>query len=543
MIRRRLLAAAALVAPLLLIAGSAAAAPANADYDPLDAARVRAKIGNVEAGIPPQCYAKTGPANPCYVCHTAPHGANQADDAELQQRYDFSPLRHTNPWSNLFVDRRAAIAAIPDADILAWARSDNYTPLRLAAASSARPDEYRLWLPDLDLARGFDDQGFARDGSQWRAFRYKPFPGAFWPTNGSADEVMIRLPPALREDADGRPSREVYRANLAIVEALIATPADAAIDRAIEPVDERAAGLDLDGDGGLGVASRLRGLPPRYAGRSDARPRRGLYPPRTEFLHTLRYLDPQQPDYAARRLKELRYSIKAIDIDDSSIAAHYAEDAREKITGGRPHYSGNALTGQSNDFGWTLTGYIEDAQGRLRLQTREEQLACMGCHTGIGASVDQSFALARKLPGAGGWGLQTLAGQRDRPRAGRNRGEYAEYFERVGGSDDYRANTELLARYFDHNGKPDAARLARVDAALGLRGLLLPSPQRALALNKAYREVVREQSYTLGRDAVLAPLDQHAHRRIDAVEPAPAAAQQRYDDALPWLDWDRELAR
>ena len=33
--------------------------------------------------------------------------------------------------------------------------------------------------PDLDLAKGFDEQGFARDGSFWRAFRYHPFPGGF----------------------------------------------------------------------------------------------------------------------------------------------------------------------------------------------------------------------------------------------------------------------------------------------------------------------------------------------------------------------------
>ncbi|MDB5969135.1 MAG: hypothetical protein JWQ90_1585 [Hydrocarboniphaga sp.] len=529
----------ALIALSLAISGIAAAD----DYDPLAAARVREKIGNVEAGIPPQCYAKTGAANPCYVCHTTARGNNGADDADLQQRYDFSPLRRTMPWTNQFVDRRAAIAKVSDEEILAWARADNYAPLRLAIGKLA---DYRGWKPDLDLEKGFDEHGFARDGSQWRAFRYKPFPGAFWPTNGSADEVMIRLPAGLREDAAGRFSREVYRANLAIVEAMIATPADvadAAIDRRIESIDERAAGIDLDGDGKLGIATHLRGLPARYAGRGDIKPRRGLYPQYTEFLHTVRYLDPQQPDYAARRLKELRYAIKALEIDDLSIATHYQDNAREKLTGDRPHYAGSALTGQSNDYGWTLSGYIEDAQGRLRLQTREEQLYCMGCHTNVGISVDQTFSLARKLPDAKGWGLQTLAGQRDAPQNGRTRGEYAEYFERARGGDDYRANREMLARFFSANGRPDFARIAGVDGSQGLRGLLLPSPQRALALNKAYREVVFEQSYKLGRDAVPMPLDEQVHRQLDQGDPTPKAADHRYDDAQLWLDWNSKTNR
>jgi hypothetical protein len=521
-----------IAAALLLISSSAAH---TGDYDPLAAARVREKIGNVEAGIPPQCYAKTGAANTCYVCHTTPRGNNRADDADLQHRYDFSPLRRSNPWTNAFADRRAAIAKVSDAEILAWARADNYAPLRAAIAKLA---EYRGWKPDLDWSQGFDEQGFARDGSQWRAFRYKPFPSAFWPTNGSTDEVMIRLPATLRADASGRESRAIYRANLAIVEALIATPADiadAAIDRAIESIDERAAGIDLDGDAKLGIATRLRGLPARYAGNSGAKPRRGVYPQNTEFLHTLRYLDPAQPDYAALRLKELRYSIKAQEIDDVSIATHYQDGQREKLTGDRPHYSGNALTGQSNDYGWTLSGYIEDAQGRLRLQTREEQLYCMGCHSNLGITVDQTFSLARKLPGASGWGLQTLAGQHDVPQHGKARGEYAEYFDRARGGDDYRANAEMRSRLFFSNGKLDTARVASVDREQGLRGLLLPSPQRALALNKAYREVVFEQSYKLGRDAVLMPLD--VHRELDKSDPAPKAADTRYDDAQLWLDW------
>ena len=520
---------------LLCLAAAAFAAEAATD-DPYAEAQLKARIGNVEAGVPAQCYAKTGVRNSCYVCHQTPHRLNQADDADLQSSYDFSPLRRSNPWTNLFSAPKAS--ELDTRTVLGWVRQDNYAALLKAAP----PSNYRFWRPDIDLAQGFDEQGYARDGSLWRAFRYKPFPGGFWPTNGSADEVMIRLPPALREDAGGRFSAAIYAANLAIVEALIATPdsvADAGIDHAIEPIDERAAGLDLDGDGRLSPqATRLRGLPSRYAGRSTARPRRYVYPQGTEFLHTVRYLDPNAPDFAARRLKELRYAVKAIEIDDPSIAAHYAEDAREKLTGGRPHYAGSALTGQSNEYGWTLGGFIEDAQGRLRLQTREEQLFCMGCHTGAGSTVDQTFSLARKLPGAEGWGLQSLAGQRDRPQAGRERGEYAEYFERTGSGDDYQANTELQQRFF-RNGRFDMQAFVAAEQAQGLRGLILPSAHRALALDAAYRRIVQAQGYRQGRDALLVPAQ--AHRELAAGDPAPEAAKQRYDDGSPWLSqsWAR----
>lgn len=516
----------AVAAALLTLAASAHA------HDPYAEARRPARIDNVEAGIPAACYARTGARNPCYTCHQGSHALNRADDAGLQQRYEFSPLRRTNPWAGLF--DVPPPAAYDRAELLRWVRDDNYEALRHATP----PPDYRLWKPDLDLAAGFDAEGFARDGSHWRAFRYKPFPGAFWPTNGSADEVMLRLPAALREDAAGRYSAAVYKANLAILETLIATPdtvADAAIERATEAIDERAAGLDLDGDGRIaGLATRLRGLPARYAGRSGLAPRRYVYPRGTEFLHTVRYLDPAAPDQAARRLKELRYSVKALAIDEASIALHYREETRESLTGGRPHYAGNALTGQSNDYGWTLGGFIEDPAGRLRLQTREEQLACMGCHTGIGASVDQTFALARKPPGRAGWGLQSLAGLRDVPQAGQRRGEYADYFERSGSGDDFGANAELRARFFP-NGRFDAAAFAAVERRDGLRGLILPSAERALALDHAYRRLVREQRYRFGRESLLEPA--RAHRRLDPGDPAPPAADHRHDDARPWLDW------
>jgi hypothetical protein len=80
---------------------------------------------------------------------------------------------------------------------------------------------------------------------------------------------------------------------------------------------------------------------------------------------------------------------------------------------------------------------------------------------------------------------------------------YTTYLRENGAGDEFRGNEEVLARFFDDQGrlKPEAASELHGD----ISRLLLPSPERALALNKAYREVVREQSYVRGRDAVITP--------------------------------------
>ena len=62
-------------------------------------------------------------------------------DWRLQQSYAFSEVGLDNRWHNLFVDRRPAIAAERDEDILAYVRVDNYQPLRAVWP-------FRLWLAD-----------------------------------------------------------------------------------------------------------------------------------------------------------------------------------------------------------------------------------------------------------------------------------------------------------------------------------------------------------------------------------------------------------
>ncbi len=515
---------------------AASSGEAPAAYDPL--AQVRAaglEIANGEAVVPPACYTRTaGVANPCWTCHAEGIGPNEQVDWPLQAAYAFSDFARTNRWHNLFAERPAPDRG--EADILDWIRTDNYTPLRMALIGRG---DYPGYVPDLDLHRGVDGDGFARDGSGWRAVRFKPFPGTFWPSNGSVGDVFVRLPAPFRADADGHASRAVYRANLAILEAAIAADPKAEVPaRRVEPVDERRAGHDLDGDGTYGVAHVIRSLPSHYiGGAADVPVERLLYPPGVEFLHPVRYLDPDAPGHLATRLKELRYAIKRQAVDRWGRQRAYAEELDAKERGILPRYTGDAEVGLRNDFGWQLQGFIEDAEGRLRVQTAEEQLYCMGCHTALSVTVDSTFSFARKVPGAAGWAMQDVEGMPDVPQAGHAEPETLTWFRRVDGGDEFRSNAELRARFWP-DGALDEARVRR--AAPGGPGdmgdLILPSRARALALNRAYRALLPAQRFDLGRDTVLTP-PENVHRRIDAESTDLAATGRIYRDGRLHLDW------
>jgi hypothetical protein len=424
---------------------------------------------------------------------------------------------------------------IGDEEMLAWVRQDNYRPLQRALErSTQRP----AFVPDVDLHGGFDELGFARDGSGWRALRYQPFPGSGWPTNGGAGDAFVRLPAPFRQDASGAPSTEVYRANLTILEAAIAADPSLSTEelvRGIEPIDEMEIGVDLDGDGVLGRATRLRGLPARYVGgAADIAVTRYQYPAGAELLHTVRYLDPSAPGMMARRMKEVRYARKVEVLDAWANARAYEREAEEKAEGALPQYRGAPEVGLRNDFGWQLTGYIEDARGRLRLQTAEEHRACMGCHSAVGVTVDHTFSLARKVPGRDGWRMQTLEGLSDRPQVGHAEGEALAYMKRAGRADDYGANAEMNERFFSA-GEVDAAAVRR--AAPGgdrdLAWLLSPSRERALRLDKAYLVLVREQRFAQGRDAFADP-PRLVHRAVRAGQ---EAAQRTWNDGRLHLRW------
>jgi hypothetical protein len=258
-------------------------------------------------------------------------------DGDLQQEYSFSDVGLTNHWSNLFEDRGARVAAISDADILAWIDTDNYSELsrRLVAA------DFEGFIPDLagleQGAAAFDDEGHARDGSRWVAFNYKPMPSTFWPTNGSTDDVMIRLPEVFSSDAAGNYSRDVYKANLAILEANIKELAQVTVNA----VDERAFERDLDGDGQLGMAARIVRTEDFVGAASGYFYQPSLYPLGTEFLHTVRYVavDETGKIGVSTRMKEVRYMHKSYMPPRHQLEQLYREGGTRRTKGTCPAIS------------------------------------------------------------------------------------------------------------------------------------------------------------------------------------------------------------
>ena len=520
------------------------------------AAAPRAAVAAVPPGtpyLPAQCYTRTIDEsgrvhNPCFTCHADGPAPNYIADGALQLSYDLPPAARKNPWTNLFVDRTDAVARLSDEEILTYVRNDNYAPLRARLTEQAfdedRDGKFAGYLPDI--AFHFDEQGFDRASDQsytgWRAYAYFPLPGAFWPTQGSFGDALIRLPAAYRENTQGALDLSVYAANLALLEVLIKRA-----DVAIAPLDERAVGADLDGDGRLGVARVVRYRfdarhnPMRWAGRAGELQARGelgmvagLFPLGTELAHSLRYLDVQGERVTqAARMKELRYMVKRRWLSAGALEQAAASEAAEKASS--PEKTrlilGSAEGGIDNRAGWQLQGFIEDAQGELRPQTLEEHAFCIGCHSGLGVTDDSVFSFGRKLEGQhvqGGWfhpSQHDLTHVAEPTRAD-GRGEYTFYLEQNGAGDELRENHELVARFFSVDGQPN--RKALREAQADITRFLLPSPARALVLDKAYRTIVREQSYVRGRDPTVS-VARNVHRELPAA-PLPTGVREALPD-------------
>lgn len=493
---------------------------------------------NREAIVPPMCYTRTeGQHNPCYVCHQdkIKGRPNEMDDGDLQEAYSFSRLGSTNHWSNLFEDRTERMAAISDEDIQAWVAQDNYSEL----APRLRAAEFKGYIPDLSnlqlAADAFDEGGFARDGSHWVAFNYMPMPSSFWPTNGATDDVMIRLPEPFRNTTAGEYSRAIYLANLAIVEANI----KGLESITVPPIDENEIGADLNGDGQLQTVSRITATT-RYVGAAAKHLMRDhLYPENTEFIHTVRYVgvNDQGEIYIPQRIKELRYMRKRWSTSDAQLYETYQQEHHAKQVGDLPGYINRGVFGLDNEMGWVVTGFIENRQGRLRVNTYEENVYCMGCHTSIGTTIDSTFSFARKVDGADGWGYINLRGMPDAPTMGESKGSIATYLERAGGGGEFRSNTEMVARWFK-DGQVDTAKVA---AAQDVYTLITPSRDRALALNKAYRLIVEDQDFIFGRDGRIS-LPENVYAEVDQ-EKAPTLPPERVYRWDIRLDWSRSQKR
>jgi hypothetical protein len=498
------------------------------------------EVYNAESVIPPQCYTKTdGSNNPCYACHQSykhdEKRPNTMNDGGLQGEYEFSELGTTNHWKNLFVDRRELIKDLSDDYIKQWIKQDNYSAF--IDRFSKDPNWKGEITPIKNLAepsQAFDELGMAKDGSHWVAFNYKPFPSTFWPTNGSTGDAMIRLPQAFRQK-DKVFSPDVYFANLGLLEMAFKETNE----MTIPPVSELIIGEDIDGDGKLSAETHLIKRRTHYVG--DAAPQtlaHLLYPQDTEFLHTVRYIGVNDDGsiYNAQRMKEVRYMKKHSFKSKAELASEYYLEAKEKNFENLPQVHLLGDNGVNSNMGWTLNAYIEDVNGELRQQHGQELAFCSGCHKTIGATYDQTFSFPRKVAGAKGWGYINLKSQQDVPNKGENQGEFLTYFQRVGGGDEFRQNTEMLTRWFKPNGDVDLNKVAKAESVYDL---ITPSSRRALDLNKAYLTIVKEQSYIFGRDATITAA-KNVLQQIDE-DQAPLNKEHRYQWDMR-LDWRKRLS-
>ena len=515
-------------------------------------------VRNPIAYIPPQCFTKTElpdgvVVNPCYVCHTRSVEPNYINDWDLQLNYSFPERNLSNPWTNLFEDRSARVAAISDADILSYVRTDNYfdekRSLVLADTLAALPPEWDNdndgkwsgYVPDCHF--NFNEQGYdlAQDGSPsgWRVYTAYPLPTTHWPASGAPSAILIRLPESFRQTAAGELDLTVYSVNLAIVEALISRR-----DVVIPLTDEEQLGVDLDKNGSLGLTTRvafdwapLEGRMMSYAGRAGQEQKEGrqqlaagLFPVGTELLQAVSYLDVAANGAItmAPRLRELRYMKKTswqsyADLEEAALAEVKEKDDFPARTS---QYVGNFEQGLYNGWGWILQGFIEDAAGRLRPQNYEETMSCVGCHGGLGASTDSVFSFSRKLDHSQfkkGWfhpREQSLAGLVEPKVEIRNAGvfyEYSYYLMYNRAASDLRDQAGNQARFFKPDGSVKLEALNRLHDDVSL--LLTPSPERALSLNKAYKTIVEDQDFILGRDAHIQPLHEVIHDKVAENQP------------------------
>jgi hypothetical protein len=503
------------------------------------------EIVNINSAyIPAQCYAKIKQqsghqSNPCYSCHVDGVRPNFLhDDSGLQQTFDFTDYSSKNRYSNLFKDRSKEVEAMSDKAIDEYVATSNYFDkdgaIKINKVLKNIPKNWDanqdgIWngfTPDTYFA--FDNQGFDIDPSGnptgWVAFSYYPFLGGFMPTNGSTDDVLIRLPEYFRQDSNGQYSTAIYKLNLAIVESLIRQK-----NITIAATNEKNLNVDLNKNGVLDTAQKvvyswapLKDIHMSYVGKAkqvyeqkSLKIAAGLYPKGTEFLHSVRYLKVDDKQVSmSDRLKELRYSKKITWNNYSQLSKSVSSEIKERhdfpnrVSQYHSPKKGGIEQGLISGRGWNYQGFIEDHSGELRPQNYEETLACMGCHTGVGATTDSSFAFPRKFAfdnfqnGYYHWSQKSLVGVAD-PMRQDGKHEYSHYLENTLSGDEFGSNLEVMNK-FSQSGQVSEHKISALKNDISL--LLLPSAKRARTLNKAYKVIVDEQSYIYGRDPHVLPL-------------------------------------
>ena len=515
------------------------------------------------------------PCYACHTKNKEPNFSFSDDD--LQTAYDFPQEALKNPWTNLFKDRTKEVSQISDKEILKYINSNNYSKndqIILKNKLKNIPKEWDYndngkwdgYIPDSYF--NFDNEGFDKDPNGkytgWRSFAYRPFLGTFWPTNGSTDDTLVRLDEVFRLDTKGQFDIEVYKLNLSIVESLIKQA-----DVTIEPTDETKYDYDMNQNGKLDIAKKIvfKWKQPKYnidtfkisdfsmtyVGKAKELLKEnkyliapGLYPLNTEFLHTVRYigLDEKQNIVMAPRMKEVRYGKKVAWKTYYQLKNTGLDKLREKdaTPDKQDQFIGNTEKGIYNQLGWRYQGFIEDKKGDLRPQSYEETLFCIGCHNNIGAIADSTFVFQRKLDHSnfrGGWYHWTqhgLKGIADRILENGD-SEYAQYLKVNNAGDEFRQNREVMDKFFVKGWEKDKQniekdlleKLEKPNAyqkqywkvkkedieklKKDITHLIMPSPKRAIMLNKAYKVIVDEQSYVYGREGHIKPLT-NVHKEV-----------------------------
>jgi len=330
---------------------------------------------------------------------------------------------------------------------------------------------------------------------------------------------------------DGEFNATVYKVNLAIVESVIKRK-----DIPIDPVDEKILGVDLDKDGTLNYASQIRydwapteGRLMSYVGYAKTLQEQGLihlagglYPEGTEFLHSVRYIKSSADGNIslAPHMKELRYAKKLTwltytDLKNKGLAAIKSKDIDPDRL---ETFRGNMEVGLGNNMGWVYQGFIEDKYGNLRPQSYEETLNCMGCHSGISATTDSTFAFPRKLNdfqnGWYHWSQKDLKGVPEK-RYSDGTWEFTNYLKLNNSGDEFRENREVYEKFFLENGELNSSAIERLHN--DVTELLYPSYERAIMLNKAYKALVETQLFIEGRAAHIKPL-KNVHQSVQSGE-------------------------
>ncbi len=549
-------------------------------------------FSNPYAHVPAQCHVETsaGTQNACQYCHTNgvyerglgnnPQAGLAENIGNLQTDYSFAPYDRTAPlatvnrWENTLHPERLeanvrALGQDPATwDMRAWIRRDNWSP-----AFAQRGGDPRSWdaavngpwrlLPGLDPADlPASPDGFVRsqrprngrfaDGSAWitgwRAINFVPY-GIFTPLTGSVSGVYVRLPTPFMQREDGRFDLAIYGRNLDLLAKAIQdrlSPGDAYVGRA------RSVALE-----------------------------KGVYPVGTEFAHPLHYVDVAAdggdvaispfPGTRSRRVKEIRFLYKWQDFHPAQFRPGDKEE-------GRSIYGNDSQGWIDNGAGWYLAGWIEDANGELRPQNREELMQCLGCHSavrrsefpsftsGTGNTIDSTWALPRKFPGAQGWKEMDYLGYRrseaagpdavpgvasmgDPVNRGLGKGEFRHFLETVVGASLYGDMPPSLNQYFATTIRVatgysadwpqlDASSAAAMQASQRRRqalmreytrrrghlaadgslqpNLLYPPAADALAGARRYRQVVATQSFRKGKDVFgETPVTYRYFRRAD----------------------------